>query len=192
MAADPEFLPLDKTQCRHSLQLPLDAPLLGYIGSWSRNRGTDLLLRAFRRVRNVCPQVRLALSGRPPAHAIAEPGVIHTGYVADKNLPMLINALDVACIATANTRFGRYSYPAKLCEAMACGVPVVATATEPVRWMLHENSRHLAPLNDPAAFATRVLELLAQPTADYGQRRTWQDVAASLHQMLSDAQIQRR
>ena len=192
MAADPEFKPMDKAECRRLLQLPSDAPLLGYAGSWARNRGTDLLLHALRRVRVARPDARLVLSGRPPTHASEEPGVINVGYIADEQLPVLINALDVACIVTADTRFGRYSYPAKLCEAMACNVPMVATATEPVRWMLHDDSRHLVPLNDPAAFATRALALLEAPHSDYGQRPTWADVAAQFDRLLSEAQIQKR
>jgi glycosyltransferase involved in cell wall biosynthesis len=192
MAADPEFSPMDKAQCRLSLQLPVNEPLLGYVGSWARNRGTDMLLDAFRRVRAERPQARLVLSGRPPAHAIAEPGVLNLGYIADEQLPVLVNALDVASIVTADTRFGRYSYPAKLCEAMACKVPVVATATEPVRWMLHDDTRHLVPLNDPASFATRALALLDSPSADYGERQDWAGIAAHFDRMLAEAQIQTR
>lgn len=190
MAADPEFVPMGKAQCRRSLQLPVDAPLLGYVGSWARNRGTDLLLQAIRIVRAVRPQVQLVLSGRPPAHAAVEPGVINLGYVGDAHLPVLLNALDVACIITADTRFGRYSYPAKLCEAVACDVPVVATATEPVRWMLRDSRRHLVPVNDPAAFAERVLDMLAEPEASYGETPAWKKIAAKLDRLLT-AQTER-
>lgn len=192
MAADPEFAPMDKAQCRHLLQLPANTPLLGYVGSWARNRGTDLLLQAFRRLRAMCAQVHLVLSGRPPAYAIAEPGVLSLGYIADEQLPALINALDVASIITADTRFGRYSYPAKLCEAMACKVPVVATATEPVRWMLHDDVAHLVPLGDPIAFAQRALELLDRPANGYGASQGWPEIAALFERLLSDAQVQRR
>lgn len=192
MAADPEFSPMDKAQCRLLLELPANAPLLGYVGSWARNRGTDLLLHAFRRVRAERPQARLVLSGRPPTHATAEPGVINLGYIADGQLPVLVNALDVASIVTADTRFGRYSYPAKLCEAMTCKVPVVATATQPVRWMLHEDARHLVPLDDPDSFAAHVLALLDSPAADYGKRQDWPDIAAQFDRILAEAQIQTR
>jgi len=136
MAADPEFRPMDKEICRNSLDLSPQAPLIGYVGSWAKNRGTDMLIDAFRRARAKRPELQLILSGRPPQNVLEEPGVVGTGYIPDAQLPTLINSLDVACIITADTSFGRYSYPAKLCEAMACGVPLVATATEPVRWMV--------------------------------------------------------
>lgn len=188
MAADPEFVPLDKVACRKTLGLPIDASLIGYIGSWSQSRGTEVLLEAFRQARLAKPGLNLVLSGSPPPHALKEPGVIGTGYVADAQLPTLINALDISCVITADTSFGRYSYPAKLCEAMACGVPVIATATEPVRWMLAERREHLVIPDSSEALSRGILEMLARPSADYGNRLTWQMQGEKLESLLSGLQ----
>jgi glycosyltransferase involved in cell wall biosynthesis len=187
MAADPEFFFRDKASCRQQLNLPQDVPLLGYIGSWARNRGTAILLDAFRRARDIRPNLQLVLSGHPPDYALREPGVINLGHVPDDELPLLVSSLDIACVITANTRFGRYSYPAKLCEAMACGVPVVATATEPVRWMLTEQDEHLVTVGDPEEFAKRILALLAAPHSTYGTRNTWAKQAQRLDYLLTSA-----
>ncbi|MEO7478950.1 MAG: glycosyltransferase family 4 protein, partial [Lysobacteraceae bacterium] len=78
------------------------------------------------------------------------------------------------------------SYPAKLCEAMACNVPVIATATDAVRWMLDDRAKHLAKLGDPVDFAERALTLLEVPTADYGARPGWNDIATQFNAMLSN------
>jgi glycosyltransferase involved in cell wall biosynthesis len=177
MVADPEFKPLDRSECRARLGLPASAPLLGYYGGWGRARGTELLLPAFRRVRAARPDVQLALTGRPPAGVLDEPGVIGLGYLDDEALPAFVNAIDVSAVITADTRFGRGSYPAKLCEAMACGVPVVATETEPVRWMLGEGSEALVPVGDEAAFAARVLAMLPVGRRDHGPRGHWDGLA---------------
>lgn len=192
MAADPEFKPLDKQACRHALGLSLDALFMGYVGSWAKNRGTDVLLNAFRHARAVKPKLQLLLSGRPPQWVQAEPGVVTTGYVSDAQLPILINALDVACVITADTGFGRYSYPAKLCEAMACAVPVVATATEPVRWMLGDCEEYLVPLNDAKALSDRVLSQLVEQRAEYGPRETWGDCAQRFGQLLKEGSRDKR
>jgi glycosyltransferase involved in cell wall biosynthesis len=189
MAADPEFSPLDQLVCRHALGLPTDTHLVGYVGSWTKNRGTLMLIDAFRRARAAQPDLQLVLSGRPPAEVLAEPGVLGTGYVPDAQLPALINALDLACVITADTSFGRYSYPAKLCEAMACGVPVVATATEPVRWMLGKRTECLVPMGDAKALAARILGSLALPRADYGPRPTWAAHAERLNSLLTSVQV---
>ncbi|EIL97155.1 MULTISPECIES: glycosyltransferase [Rhodanobacter] len=187
MAADPEFVPLDKTACRQALGLPIQATYVGYVGSWSASRGSSLLIDAFRRARAVRPDLQLLLSGRPPREALDEPGVTATGYLPDAELPILLNALDLACVVTADTHFGRYSYPAKLCEAMACNIPVVATATGAVRWMLGEHAEHLAPLGNPKTYAERMLALLATPCTRYQRPPSWEDVAVKLENLLSSA-----
>jgi glycosyltransferase involved in cell wall biosynthesis len=185
MAADPEFLPLDKIACRQALGLPIHATYAGYVGSWSASRGSSLLIDAFRRARAIRPDLELLLSGRPPREVLNEPGVTATGYLPDAQLPVLLNALDLACVVTADTRFGRYSYPAKLCEAMACNIPVVATATGAVRWMLGEQAEHLAPPGDSKAFAERMLALLVTPCTKYQRPPSWGDVVLKLEDLLS-------
>ena len=180
MAADPEFRPLDRVECRRHLGLPQSVPLIGYSGSWARNRGTDVLLRAFEQVRRQKPEARLVLSGRPPAYASSAEGVIALGYIDDADLPALINAVDVSCVITADTRFGRCSYPAKLCEAMACGVPVVATATQPVGWMLGDDPRFLGRIGDGGDIAARMLANLGMDRVDYGPVPSWPEAAIAL------------
>lgn len=184
MAADPDFIPRDRAACRAQLGLPLDAPLIGYTGSWARNRGTDVFLQAYRSLRRSRPDLRLVLSGRRLSAMPSGPDVLALGYIADQALPPLIAALDVACVITADTRFGRYSYPAKLCEAMACGVPVAATATEPVRWMLGGRTAHLAEPGDSAGLSDCMSGLLDAPQADYGPLPDWAHSAR-----LFDAQL---
>ncbi|UHQ19922.1 glycosyltransferase family 4 protein [Lysobacter sp. KIS68-7] len=177
MAADPAFVPHDGVAARSALGLPADAPLIGYSGGWASNRGTDVLLKAFRLVRAKRPDARLVLTGKPPAHALAEPGVLSLGDLPDAQLPMALSALDVACVITADTAFGRYSYPAKLCEAMACEVPVVAMGTAPVRWMLHDDERRIAPIGDARAIADRLLCDLRGQRVSYRDLPTWDDSA---------------
>ncbi len=185
MAADPEFMPLDKSACRQALNLPLGATYAGYVGSWSASRGSSLLIDAFRLARASRPDLELLLSGRPPPEVLNEPGVSSVGYLPDAQLPLLLNALDVACVVTADTSFGRYSYPAKLCEAMACKVPVVATATDAVRWMLSDRAEHLAPIGQPKAFAERMLTQLASRRIEYPSPPSWEEVAHKLEHLLS-------
>lgn len=185
MVADASFMPLSRIDCRRRFSLPSDAQLIGYFGGWGQERGTHLLLEAFRQVLAARPHARLVLSGRPPAHVMNEPGVIALGYLADDQLPAVINAVDVACVISANTRFGRFSYPVKLCEAMACGVPVAATATDPIRWMLSEHPECLVPVDNTGALAARILALLGSDRICYGRTPRWTDVATTLDSLLS-------
>jgi glycosyltransferase involved in cell wall biosynthesis len=167
--------------------LPAGTPLLGYIGSWTQSRGSNLLTDAFSMVREQRPETRLVISGRPPDAVLGMPNVIGIGYVPDAQLPLLVSALDVACIVTADTAFGRFSYPAKLCEAMACKVPVVATATDALRWMLAGSQDHLAPLGDAVTFAQRAIALLDNRKANYIAPPSWAQIARQLEALLASA-----
>jgi glycosyltransferase involved in cell wall biosynthesis len=173
MAADPAFAPQDRRAARALLDLPQDTPLVGYSGGWAANRGTNVLLAAFALVRARRPDARLVLTGRPPAHALAVDGVLPLGYIHDAKLPFVFSAIDVACVITSDSAFGRYSYPAKLCEAMACGVPIVATDSDPVRWMLAGDTRFLAPIDDADGIATQILANLGMARVAYPALPTW-------------------
>jgi glycosyltransferase involved in cell wall biosynthesis len=187
MAADPAFRPLDKAECRHTLGLPVDTPLVGYYGGWAKSRGTHILLPALRMMRQRLPLLQLVVSGRPPPEVAEEPGVVPLGYLDDASLPLLVNALDVALVITANSSFGKYSYPAKLCEAMACGTPVVATETEPVRWMLDNERRFLVDVGDAEALAIRTVALIHESRVEYRGCHTWESIASRFDQLLVSA-----
>lgn len=189
MAADPEFIPMIKSECRAALNLPETAQIIGYAGSWASNRGTDMLLNVFRILRKFQPNIILALTGKPPEHMRRETGVVVLGYLQDFEMPIFINALDVSTVITANTRFGRGSYPVKLCEAMACNIPLVATATDAVKWMLSDAAIHLSPVGDARAFAEAVLKQLHTPKLLYPTPNTWKSVTSKLNEILTHKPI---
>jgi len=185
MAADPVFAPLSRAACRAKLGLSPSAPIIGYGGSWSREvRGTDVLIDAFKRVRSQRSDALLALSGRVPGTIASQPGVHPLGYLEDASMPVFLNALDVCAVVAREGAFGSYSYPSKLCEAVACGIPVVASATEPVRWMLKDEPEALVPLGDPVALANAMLSGLQKDRMSYSSRPDWADVAAELERHL--------
>lgn len=161
MAADPAFKPLDKSASRRLLGLPGDVGLVGYCGSLFRDRGAEALLAAFERLRRRHPDVRLVSSGRVRMKLPAY--VQHLGYLADDLVPAFLSSLDVACVTAAANAFGCYAYPAKLYEALACRVPVVATDVPPIRWIVQNRQEQLARPDDAGDLAARLEEQLVSP-----------------------------
>jgi glycosyltransferase involved in cell wall biosynthesis len=184
MVADPQFRTLDREASRAALGLPMASRLIGQIGAFDQIRGADVLLRAVEQVRREQPDVALVLSGRGSSQRHAPPAIHGVGYVADEQLPALVNSLDVACISLADNAFCRSSYPAKLCEAMACRVPVVATELETTRWMLGGDVRALAQVGSTESMAAKILARLPEGRCDYGAGQTWRDMGASLEALL--------
>jgi glycosyltransferase involved in cell wall biosynthesis len=186
MAADPDgFEKMSRTACRRKLGLSMEAKFVGYCGSMYRNRGISTLFDAMEEVRKIRPNTGLVLSGRKERHVRLPAWATWLGYLPDDQVPCLLNAVDVLCIINTPSSFGSYSYPAKLYEAMRCGVPLVASDTPPARWILGNREEHLVTPNDPAALAEKLLRVIDMGEADYGPQPSWEDSADRLEQFLS-------
>lgn len=140
--------------------LPPDAPLVVCVGRLCRQKGQDVLLRAWPEVTRSVPGARLALVGDGPDAArlreAAPPGVLFVGAVADTR-PWL-RAADVAVLPSRWE--GMALAPL---EAMACGTPVVLTDVSGARESLPpgQESHCLVPPQEPAALTTALTALLA-------------------------------
>lgn len=174
MATDPVgFEPMDRKACRKKMGLPLAATLIGYCGSMHRTRGVEVLFRAFEMLRRDHPDVILVHSGRT-CNDVPLPAFVHAlGYIDDELMPVLLNCMDVLVVTIRPSAFGDYSYPVKLYEAMACGVPVVVTRTGPTSWILGENSPQLVPPDDPEAMCQAIARNLQAGSLHYDTVNDW-------------------
>lgn len=184
MCADPAFRVLDREASREALKLPAERRLVGQLGAFDASRGHQKVLQAMDQVRAADSRVSLVLSGRHSSAFHAPPAVFGVGYLEDDQMPALVNSLDVACVSLGDNSFGHFSHPAKLCEAMACKIPVVASETAATAWMLHQDRRFLVPLGDSAATADRILANLALDRVNYPDLHEWDEVAARLECLL--------
>ncbi|WPL10448.1 glycosyltransferase family 4 protein [Thiorhodovibrio litoralis] len=160
MAADPLFFPRDKIMCRNSLGLPVDARLMGYSGSLHPNRGIELLFQVFERLRKHLPDLELVLSGRLSKGINIPFGVHWLGYRPAEEVPLILNSLDLLFVMNKPSAFGNFSYPVKLYEAMACGVPVVASDVPGTAWILRDRPKSLARAEDAEDFVKKALAIL--------------------------------
>jgi glycosyltransferase involved in cell wall biosynthesis len=191
MAADPDFMPMDRDACRARLGLPAGVPLLGYVGSLHRSRGVNMLFQVVERVRRQVPEVRLVVSGHRQ-HGLSLPEtlaerMIDLGYLDDEAIPSLVNAVDVSLVVNRHSAFGDYSYPVKIYEAMRCGTPVVATAVPGTAWVLRNHPECLAAPDNTDAMAAQVEAALRNGRVDYGTQPGWGDSAGVLAGLLAVA-----
>ncbi len=138
-------------------------------------------LRAFRRIQDVHPEASLVLVGsgseearlRSQAQALRLQHVTFAGRVSPEAIAGYYDANDIY-LQSPNID----NMPASVLEAFASGLPVVSTDAGGVPAIVrHGRDGLLAPVNDDAALAQYVLELLAQP------ERAAQ-LAASAHETL--------
>lgn len=184
MSADPAFFPRSKSACRKKFGLPSDKTLLGYSGSLHPSRGIRLLFAVFEKLKELMPDVELVISGRLSKNVELPSHVRWLGYLPAEEVPVLLNSLDLMFAVNKPGAFGNHSYPVKIYEALACGVPVVATALPGAAWALRNHPEWLAKPEDVDDFVAKIISLLNdQPL--FKPVSGWQDSAADLEKLLT-------
>jgi glycosyltransferase involved in cell wall biosynthesis len=158
----------DRAECRRRLGLPMDADLIGFVGSFYRYQGLDTLIDVLPSVQKRRPHAHLLFVGdgeeRVPLRIRAarlglEQSIIWQGRVPYEEVPNWIGAMDV-CVAPFRADRGETS-PVKLFDALACGRPVIATAIPSVATIFSEDQGVvLVPPERPEAFADAIVHVL--------------------------------
>jgi glycosyltransferase involved in cell wall biosynthesis len=139
------------------------APVVVCVGRLCRQKGQDVLLRAWDTVSRAVPGARLVLVGDGPRaaslRAAAPESVLFAGTVADT--ARWYRAADLVVLPSRWE--GMALSPL---EAMACGRPVVLSDVDGARESLPPGHAEecLVPSGDPGALATAVVALLRDPS----------------------------
>lgn len=119
----------DGEPLRARLGLGPDVPLIGFVGRLSAEKAPDVFVRAAMMLKTICPDAHAVLIGEGPMHAelvalvqrCGLEGQVHLAGVCH-DMPALYGELDVI-VSCSHTE----AMPLVLLEAMACGLPAVAT-----------------------------------------------------------------
>ena len=172
------FSPVDAEQARTRLGLPAN-PLILFVGRVDAMKGIDTLLEGFALLHRrdwgaLPPQLvfvggtmihdvdgeRLGLDLRPVAARAVDLGirqhVLFRGSAPQAQLPDYYAAASVAAVPSRYESFGLVAV-----EAMACGLPVVASRAGGLKFTVEEEvSGLLVPPSDPPALATALARVL--------------------------------
>jgi glycosyltransferase involved in cell wall biosynthesis len=181
------FRPLERSTCRAQLSLPATAKLIGTAGALHKNRGIETLYRAFERLAASDHSVRLVVAGpRRMTDRLPSGERTHDlGNLPLETVPLLINALDVAVICNRNSAFGRFNFPQKAYEIIACGVPMVAAAVGSMNELFKHYPDCLFDPEDCASLADAIRRQLDHPLVTRLSAPSWADTAVGLSDFLS-------
>ena len=104
----------------------------------------------------------------------------YLGYLPDAQIPTAIACADVIAVVNRASAFGDYSYPIKLYEAMAMGIPAVASATESTRWILRDHPQMLVEPDDADALASALRLALSEGLPPMPPSADWIDLGEQL------------
>jgi glycosyltransferase involved in cell wall biosynthesis len=148
---------------RSELGLPQDAPLVGMVGRLVPIKDGATMIEAIGRA----PAVHLAIVGdgesRPELERLAEQrgigGRVHfMGWRND--IAAMLGELDVVALSSRNE-----GTPVALIEALAAGVPVVATRVGGVADVVDDGvTGYLVSPGDPASLSRAIVRLLDEPS----------------------------
>ncbi len=174
-----------------------DRPLVLFVGRLEPRKGLEVLVRAFLRVRAELPTARLCVVGdgalRTRCQQLIPSSIRHdalfVGHVDEAEKPRYFASADL--FVAPNT--GGESFGIVLLEAMAAGVPIVASDIAGFRTVMREGRQgRFVPPGDASTLAETVLTLLSNrklraAMSREGQRHAagydWGAVAADLAEL---------
>jgi glycosyltransferase involved in cell wall biosynthesis len=160
---------------RAQIGVPPETPLLGMVARFDPQKDHRTLLEALVLLRNMGlkPPCLLVGSQLEPANPAMQSWLQQLGLAQQvyllgsrNDVPALMNALSLHVLSSA---YGE-AFPNVLAEAMACGVPCVATDVGDSGLILGTTG-WLVPPKDPQALAAALADGLQEPQAQHHVRR---------------------
>ncbi len=174
-----------------------------FVGRLEKRKGLGDLLRAYRAMLPRVPRSRLIIVGDGPLRGRVEsyiarhrlPNVVMAGYVPESVKPRYYNSADIFCAPAT----GAESFGIVLLEALATGLPVVATEVPGYMSVLEpgKDSVTVQPKNWRELAASLVI-LARDPEmrrrlADYAQQKagrySWDRVASEVIEVYHEARV---
>jgi len=157
-------------------------PTILYVGRLAKVKGVTHLIEAFKRLREKGHHAKLAIVGDGAERDALEKQAQDSGFANDitfyglvKNadLPPYMRAADIFALPSITSKLWVQQLSMTAWQAMACGLPVVATDTGQMREFTPEGTGFLVPERDPDALADALIEL----TNDENKRQTMSQTA---------------
>ncbi len=162
------FKPQDKISARRQLTLPINDPMILYVGRFAPIKGLDRLLESFSRITGPSLPVLVMVGGDGErsfmTHHLKKEAMefhildrlIFAGRVDQEILPLYYSAADVLAVPSYYESFGLVAL-----EALACGTPVVTTSVGAMEEIVINGvTGHVVPDSDFHHFAVRIGSLL--------------------------------
>jgi D-inositol-3-phosphate glycosyltransferase len=198
------FAPGDQGGARFALDLPVDVPVLLFVGRLQPLKGPDVAIRVLHALGR-SDAILLIVGGSSGAEGDAEVDRAHQ-LVAELGLgdqvrfiePQAHHILstyyrsaDVVVVPSRSESFGLVAL-----EAAACGIPVVASAVGGLLSLVEDGrTGFLIPQRDPVLFAKAIARVLDEPmlaqsmsqaAAISARQYTWSFAAARLRRLYAD------
>jgi glycosyltransferase involved in cell wall biosynthesis len=158
--------PSRRAATRRDLGWHDETPVIGFLGRLVPQKGLSVLTEALEHVS--APWRLLVVGSGPGGAAVRQWAARHPGRaavvsgVAHDEVPAFVNAMDVLCAPSLTTPSWREQFGRMLIEAFAAGVPVIASDSGEIPFVVGETGI-VVPEGDVAAWARAIDALLGDP-----------------------------
>jgi glycosyltransferase involved in cell wall biosynthesis len=147
------FHPRDREAARRQCGLPLDRPIIAFLGQFIERKGPLRVMEAIR----ARPDIGAVFLGHGP-QAPSGPQVLFRGTVPHEHVPAWLSAADVLVLPTMDEGCSN-----AVLEALSCGLPVVSSDRPFNRAIIDEQVAVLVEPTDAAALRRAVVGLVDEP-----------------------------
>jgi D-inositol-3-phosphate glycosyltransferase len=196
------FHPANKGESRKKLGLPDNRQIILSVRRLVYKNGVDTLIESVASVVRNHPDTLFVVAGKGPSRKLIEGRIKElgiedniklTGFVPDKLLPIYYDAADYFILPSASGE----GLPLVLLEAMACGLPVIATKVGGTPEIIqHMNNGILVPPRNPEAMAETMSKLLSKEELGHTigeearkvivDKFSWENNLRQLHNIYSE------
>jgi glycosyltransferase involved in cell wall biosynthesis len=162
------FHPANKSESRKKLGLPKNRKIILSVRRLVYKNGLDTLIESVPLVARNHPDALFVVAGKGPSKKLIEDRIKElgieddiklTGFVPDNLLPVYYDAANYFVLPSASGE----GLPLVLLEAMACGLPVIATTVGGTPEIIkHMKNGVLVPPRNPEAMARAISKLLSE------------------------------
>ena len=142
-----------------------DLTVIGFVGRLVSQKAPDVLMKAFATAAQIAPHARLAMVGSGPLEPSLRNLTIRLGIVnkvlwlGERDARTVLSGFDVFALPSR-----KEGLPYVVLEAMAAGLPVVATRSAGVELLIDPGvTGAIVPTDDASSLALALIGLLADP-----------------------------
>ncbi len=184
------FCKMDKTLARERLNLTQDVKIILFVGNLVPVKGIEYLMDSYNIVAADNKNIRLVIIGdgflkslllKKVSDFKLEKKMVFCGKMPHEDIPMWMNGCDVLCLPSLDE-----GYPNVILEAMACGIPIVATRVGGIPEMvnLYESAELVDPkdINQLSAALEKAIRKveIQKKDSDKISAKSWNDAAKEI------------
>lgn len=159
------FQIMNKKEVRTKLGIPTDRAVILTVGSQDEVKGTKYLIEAFHMMsmKMESPPLLLCIGDGPLRLSLVSRvnhfgggnDILFLGRKPHSDIPLWMNAADLFCLPSL-----REGYPNVVLEALACGIPVVASDVGAIPEIIDDSNGRTCRKGDPRDLSRQLIEAL--------------------------------